>query len=45
MRLEELFKLLDLMISRAEIWEGPISKRKRVNLWERNEIVYSEEWN
>lgn len=45
MKLNELMKILDLMISRAEIWEGPISKRKRINLWERNEIVYSEEWN
>lgn len=45
MTLSEINKILDLMISRAEIWEGPISKRQRLNIWQRHEVIYSEEWN
>lgn len=44
MELNEIFELLDLMLSRAEIWEGPITRRKRLQLWERHEVVF-QEWN
>lgn len=42
MNIEEIFEILDLMLSRAEIWEGPISKRIRLQLWERHDVVYQE---
>lgn len=41
MELNEIFELLDLMLSRAEIWEGPITRRKRLQIWER--VEYTEE--
>lgn len=31
--INEIIKVLELMISRAEIWEGPITRRIRLNLW------------
>lgn len=42
MRIDEIFEVLDLMISRAEIWEGPISKRRRLQIWERHEVIFQE---
>lgn len=44
MELKEIFKLLDIMISRAEICEGPITRRKRLQIWERREVIF-QEWN
>lgn len=44
MTLEEIFNVLDLMISRAEIWEGPITRRKRLQIWERVEYQQDEVW-
>lgn len=37
----ELLRILDMMIQRAELMhEGPITRRKRLRIWERIEVYY-----
>lgn len=44
MNINEIIEILNLMLSRAEIWEGPITRRKRLQIWERVEYQQDEVW-